>query len=548
MIDQDMAGRLGLELTSLLNSFAHGVVVRDSRGKLVFANTAYEETLGIPPKELVSRPEDFTEMGISQADGTPFGRSDWPGTVALAGGLVREAAMSVLRPDGRRLWLRVDVTPVDDARLGKLSITTLIDVTRRHQAEEAARSASVRAEKMVRILSDRNQQREGIAELGRLALVGTAPQQLMEHSVALVASTLRADRVRILELMPNGKDLLLRAGIGWRSGLVGAATISLENTQAGYLFQNHEPLIIEDFRTDSRFQISWLLREHPVRSGIRTVIRGETTPFGELAAYTKRRRRFTEEDVLFMTVVANTLAEAFNRLRAEQAKEQTLRSLQEVYEARQRLLQRLSAVIEEERTRIASDIHNDSLQVLAGLGMRLQAVAVKIGDPEQRSSLSEVVSALADAGHRLRRLIFDLRPDTLEIGLAPALRFYFDQTATGASPKLVIDSKLTEELPWEARLMVYRSCQEALNNVRKHADASIVTIRLQESEGRVAALIKDDGVGFDVLASRPPGHIGLIAMRERIQLAGGRLSIESNPGKGTAVRFWIPQAQPTEPA
>jgi signal transduction histidine kinase len=548
MIDHDMAERLGLELTSLLNGLAHGVVVRDSRGRLVFANTAYEATLGIPPKELVNRPDDFAEMGITKADGTPFGSSDWPGMVALAGGLVSDAAMSVLRPDGRRLWLRVDVTPVVDARLGKLSITTLIDVTRRHQAEEAVRTASVRAEKMVRTLIRRHQQQEGIAELGRLALVGTAPQQLMEHAVALVASTLRADRVRILELMPNGSDLLLRAGVGWRSGLVGTATISRENTQVGYLLQNHEPLVIEDFRTDSRFEVSWLLRDHPVRSGIRAVIRGEATPFGELAAYTSRRRHFTEEDILFITVVANTLAEAFNRLRAEQTREQTLRSLQEVYEARQRLLQRLSAVIEEERTRIASDIHNDSLQVLAGLGMRLQAVAGKIEDAEHRSSLSEVVAALADAGHRLRRLIFDLRPDTLEIGLAPALRFYFDQTATGASPTLVIDSKLTEELPWAARLMVYRSCQEALNNVRKHADASLASIRLQESEDGVAALIQDDGVGFDVSASRPPGHIGLIAMRERIQLAGGRLSIESSPGKGTAVRFWIPRAQPAEPA
>lgn len=542
-----MSGPLALETTELLDSLAHGVVVRDPRGRLVFANTAYAEILGIPPKELVSRPEDFAQMGISKADGTPFSPSDWPGTMALAGDAVHDATMSVLRPDGRQLWLRVDVTPIDDPRLGKLSITTLIDVTRRHQAEEAARTASARAEKMVRTLIGRHQQQEGIADLGRLALVGTAPQQLMEHAVALVASTLRADRVRILELMPNGSDLLLRAGVGWRPGLVGTATISLEDTQAGYLLQHHEPLVIEDFRTDSRFQISWLLREHPVRSGIRAVIRGESTPFGELAAYTKRRRRFTEEDILFMTVVANTLAEAFNRLRAEQAKEQTLRSLQEVYEARQRLLQRLSAVIEEERTRIATDIHNDSLQVLAGLGMRLQAVVGKIGDPADRGSLSEVVSALADVGHRLRRLIFDLRPDTLEMGLAPALRYYFEQTATGASPTLTIDSKLTEELPWEARLMVYRSCQEALNNVRKHADASHVSIRLQESDGDVDGLIQDDGVGFDVSASRPPGHIGLIAMRERIQLAGGRLSIESRPGKGTAVRFWIPQAPPVEP-
>jgi signal transduction histidine kinase len=389
--------------------------------------------------------------------------------------------------------------------------------------------------------NSRQQQQAGIAELGRLALMGTNPEQLMERAVSLVASTLGVDYVRVLELLPDGQNLLLRAGIGWRPGLVGTATIPLKNTQVGYLFESNEPLVIEDFQTDTRFEASWLLREHYVRSGIRAVIQGDPTPFGELAAYTKEHRLFTEEEVLFMRATANTLAESFSRLHAEQEMEQSLRRLKEVDEARQRLLERLSLVVEEERKRIATDIHDDTLQILAGLGMRLQLVAEGLDDPDQKGSLSELSSALSESGRRLRRLIFDLRPDALELGLAQALRFYFEQTATGVDPELAIDSQLVEELLPDIRLMVYRACQEALNNVRKHARALHVGILIRESEGGIEVLIQDDGVGFEVPAEIMPGHIGLVAMRERIQLAGGRFAITSEVGKGTTVRFWVPQ-------
>ncbi|TAN32867.1 GAF domain-containing protein [bacterium] len=386
----------------------------------------------------------------------------------------------------------------------------------------------------------RQQQQAGIAELGWRALVGTAPQELMEHAVALVASTLNVDYVRILELLPDGKNLLLRAGTGWRPGLVGTATVRLDNTQVGYMFESNEPLIIEDFQTDTRFKAAWLLREHSVRSGIRAVIHGSPTPFGELAAYTTKRRLFTQDDVLFMRATANTLAESFIRLHAEQEKEESLRQLREVDEARRHLLERLSLVVEEERKRIASDIHDDALQVLAGLGMRLQVMAEGPYDPAEKQSLRDLSSALAVAGDRLRRLIFDLRPDALELGLAPALRFYFEQTTTGVDPELAIDSQLTRELPADTRLMVYRACQEALNNVRKHARARHATVRVREAEGGTEVLIRDDGVGFEVPADTTPGHIGLVAMKERIQLAGGRTVITSKPGRGTTVKFWVP--------
>lgn len=545
MIDRRVRDRLDLVTGDVLYGLPCAIAVRDAGGRLVLANKAYEGIVGIAPPEVVKGANDLAPLRVTDADGKPIPANAWPAVAALARHPVRDLTMAVTRPDGRQRWLRVDSKAIDDQALGPLTVTTYLDVTERWQAEQAARAASAKAAEMVRLLQSRHQEQVGVAELGRLALVGTAPPQLMEHSVALVASTLGADRVRILERLADGKNLLLRAGLGWRPELIGKATISMENTQVGYLFESNEHLIVENFGSDSRFQLSWLLREHPVTSGIRAVIRGESGPWGELAAYTTEFHRFADEDILFMRAVANTLAEAFIRLRAEAAKEQTLQRLREVNEARQRLLQRLSDVVEEERKRIAADIHDDSLQVLAGLGMRLQLIAQKQSDSDLKKALSDVNLALSDTGRRLRRLIFDLRPDTLELGLAPALRFYFEQTATGTDPELVVESTLLEQPPWATRLMVYRACQEALHNVRKHAGASHAWVRLDQAEGGIAVVIEDDGVGFDQSQGGRPGHIGLIAMRERIQLAGGRLTIESRPGNGTSVRFWLPPAVAT---
>lgn len=540
MIERRVGDQRNPSTADVLYGLPCAVAVRDAAGRLVLANKPYEEIVGIAPPGVVREPHDLAPLRFTGADGKPIPANAWPAVAALARHPVRDLTMAVTRPDGRKQWLRVDSKAIDDPALGPLTVTTYVDVTERWEAEHAARAAGARAAEMVAQLQSRHREQAGIAELGRLALVGTPSPQLMEHAVALVASALDADRVRILERLPDGKTLLLRAGIGWRAELIGNATISLENTQVGYLFESNEHLIIEDFRSDRRFEVSWLLREHPVTSGIRAVIRGESGPWGELAAYTTEFHHFAEEDVLFMRAVANTLAEAFIRLRAEAANEEMLQRLREVDEARQRLLQRVTDVVEEERNRIAADIHDDSLQVLAGLGMKLQLIAQKQDDPDLKQGLRDVNAALSDAGRRLRRLIFDLRPDTLELGLSPALRFYFEQTATSADPELVVISNLPHEPPRGVRLMVYRVCQEAIHNVRKHARASHVWVRLDQLEGGVEVLIEDDGDGFDASLGSRPGHIGLIAMEERIRLAGGRFSLESSPGNGTSVRFWLP--------
>jgi diguanylate cyclase (GGDEF)-like protein len=194
---------------------------------------------------------------------------------------------------------------------GQVDVTLLVKTMRyamqRKQAEEA--------------LSARERQQGAVADLGRQALGGMDLDQLFEHAVALVAQTLSVEYCGVLEFMPEARVLLLRAGSGWKPGVVGRATVSpMLDSQAGFTLLSDEPVIVEDTSREDRFNISPVLTDHGVVSGITAVIPGEdmASPFGVLGAHTTRHRTFTWDDINFLRSVANVLATAIQRKRSEE--------------------------------------------------------------------------------------------------------------------------------------------------------------------------------------------------------------------------------------
>jgi len=157
-----------------------------------------------------------------------------------------------------------------------------------------------------------------VAELSQLALFGADSLSLMNQTCKLVAETLDVEYCKVLERRPTG-DLLLRAGIGWPLEQVGQATISSEhNSQAGYTLATQTTLIVENLKTEQRFKDTSLLNAAIV-SGVSTVIPGKQQPFGVLSAHSALRRKFTEDDAYFLQSMANILAAAIERERAEHA-------------------------------------------------------------------------------------------------------------------------------------------------------------------------------------------------------------------------------------
>ena len=221
----------------------------------------------------------------------------------------------------------------------------------------------------------------------------------------------------------------------------------------------------------------------------------------------------------------------------------TVGRLQESIGHRGTLLRRLVGAQEEERRRLAGDIHDDSIQALTALVLRLGLLYGTIDDSEQRDFLVNAERTARNAISRLRHLIFDLRPPALERdGLAGALQLLLDDLGETSGITCTLEDRLIREPPDEMRSIIYRIAQEALTNVRKHADARAVDVSLENADGRVLVRVADDGRGLQpgTVARQEPGHIGLSTMRERAETAGGSWRIATKPGQGTTIEFSVP--------
>ncbi len=200
---------------------------------------------------------------------------------------------------------------------------------------------------------------------------------------------------------------------------------------------------------------------------------------------------------------------------------------------------------EEERRRVARDIHDGPAQLLANVVFRIEVCQKLIQTDLARATaeLDELKSLVRQSLQDVRKIIFDLRPMALDdLGLVPALRGYLEgfSERTGVQGTLKVFGDERRLAP-SLEVAVFRLVQEALNNVWKHARARSVTVKVELMPSQVRAVVEDDGVGFDVAAAMEDRHkFGLLGMRERVELLDGSLDIASVPGRGTRITFSIP--------
>ncbi len=245
------------------------------------------------------------------------------------------------------------------------------------------------------------------------------------------------------------------------------------------------------------------------------------------------------------TAAADRMA-ALLELRAGQVEaiRERLESAAQTISARKSLIADVIHAQEEERRRIAGEIHDDAVQVMAAVALRLSLLRRNVGDGPAAESIEQLESAVGESIASLRRLIAGLSPAELErSGLAAAIRSELEQTREdlGLEFRLVDDTR--REPGATARGTSFRIFREAMANVRKHASARLVDVHLGNTDGGVITRVSDDGVGFELSNGLDPhtGHIGLTAMRERADLAGGWLHVASGAA-GTTIEFWIPDA------
>jgi signal transduction histidine kinase len=208
-------------------------------------------------------------------------------------------------------------------------------------------------------------------------------------------------------------------------------------------------------------------------------------------------------------------------------------------------LQHAIEAAEHERRRWARELHDETLQELGALSTALDSAARQPGEDELRAAVGRAVEHAERCIGEVQTLINELRPAALdELGLEAALEALADRAEAAGGPRVECVLELDPAAapargrPTELETTVYRVVQEALNNAIKHSGATRVEIRVSAREGPLQISVGDDGAGFD---SRRAGRgFGLIGMRERAALVGGRLMVESEPGRGTTVRAKFP--------
>ncbi len=248
-------------------------------------------------------------------------------------------------------------------------------------------------------------------------------------------------------------------------------------------------------------------------------------PIGVIAAHDKEGDdpRFNDDDL--------RLAETF-ATRAAVAVDSSARVARDA-------LRRVVEAQELERRRLARELHDQTGQELTSVLLGLKAVEEAKSDTERAEALASVREQVVETLHDVRRLAVELRPKALDdFGLAPALERLRDAFSEQTAMRVDLESQIHERLPPDVETALYRIVQEALTNIVKHAQATVVSIVLTRKAGAVTALIEDDGRGF----SRDSGRegLGLLGMGERLALLGGKLRIESSPGAGTTIVAEVP--------
>ncbi len=207
---------------------------------------------------------------------------------------------------------------------------------------------------------------------------------------------------------------------------------------------------------------------------------------------------------------------------------------------------------EAERKRIARELHDETTQSLAALSMNLEATKQMCFDPEAARRVAEAQALAVRTLDDVHRLIVDLRPSVLDdLGLQSAIVWYAERClkARGIAVRCEF-SGLDRRFPLGFETAVFRTAQEAMTNIARHARAETVLVQCAVAGGELVMEIEDDGCGFDAAAIRPSEKdgrgFGLLGMRERVDLLGGTVSIDSAPGEGTHVVLRVPVPVPLE--
>lgn len=442
--------------------------------------------------------------------------------------------------EGEFSYYDLTVEPLRDDAGEVVGITAAaIDITDRKRTEAELRTRAM--------------QQAAIAHLGQQALSGLDVQALMQTATHLIATILKVEYCHVLELLSDGKLLLLRSGFGFEADKIGQTTVSTGvDSQAGYTLLAAEPVIVTDLRTETRFQASPLLFEHPVVSGLSSVIAGQLQPFGVLGAHTTHQRTFTQDDVHFLQATANILAEAIQRQQANE----TLQQQSQALALANRLKDEFLATISHElRTPLNSMLGWSQLLSSRSYNPETTTRALETIS-RNTQALAQLVESVLDMSDIIRGRL-DLQVAAVDLALvieqaiaaidfaAEAKQIQIHSYLDGAVGMVLGDAVRLQQAVWNL----------LSNAVKFTPDGGQITVRLDCLNDQAQIQVSDTGQGIsptflpfvfdrfrqeDNSLARPHGGLGLglAIVRYLVELHGGTIQAES-PGTGQGATFTV---------
>lgn len=375
-----------------------------------------------------------------------------------------------------------------------------------------------------------------------LAIVGVMAQAVQRAQLQAAERALRESEERFRELAVNAIDVICRYRVAEPRGFEYVSPSVTEMT--GYTPEEH--YVDPDL---------WARIVHPEdRHVMEAILRGEGPPSARMrwirkdgrVIWTDSRMRVIRDEQGRLVVIESITREVTDLVLAEQDLEEQARTLGRLAEERLRLARRLVRAQEEERQRVALEIHDGIGQILTSVSLFASDLDQVVPE-EHRERAVRVQELIQRAIAESRALVWSLRPPDLErLGLVPAIEHLAENLRSrGAAAIHILDETGGRRAPEEVETVAFRIVQEALNNAVKHAKASQISVIVGTRDGRLSVVVEDDGRGFDVeqvdrAELELAGGFGLRGMRERAELIGGVLAIDSTKGVGTTIRLEVP--------
>lgn len=421
------------------------------------------------------------------------------------------------------------------------------ELKNRQQMVTELKSAEDELQSRVQLIRNNEKRLSALNEVSTIVSQSLELEDVLNAAADKVMEIVNLEVVLVFLLDEDGQELELKTYRGVSEDFArGVKGLKVGEGLNGWVAQTGEPLVVEDASHDSRLTRQ-VVHQEGIRAGLIVPLIAKGRVLGTLTAAARGSRQFMTDEIELLSIIGRQVGIAIENAHLYQKEHLMLDVQKQMGEHLRFYIQQITRAQEEERKRIARELHDDTAQELVALSRRIDRLISSAQLSARNISFLEEIRQQSDKIlDGVRRFSQDLRPSILDdLGLVPALEWLVSDLSSHF--KINIGMGLlgsVRRFDPDTELVLFRIAQEALRNVCKHSTATRAWLTLEYTEDKAILTIKDNGKGF-LLPERigdlaSTGKLGLAGMKERAQLIGGNLTIQSDLGKGSTVTIEIP--------